>query len=332
MNSYVVLPRFSVHAALSQSWLSPKQAFALAGSSLPLPPSSVLPPPPSSSEGSGHAETESAARQRHSMTQHTKVICCDNGYDNGYDISCRDAIHCLEPKLLWGTKCAKQTGGWWFGWPAKSANTCGLATSQYLWSGNQHVTSAKVILADAFLCVCPWVSFVASLCKVPKRQQKLLCCGNICGAIQLSLGPVCWLKENTPTSIGFTAVHPFIWFWGCVLEKRGSRQMLCCTTRSEHRYNVDASWFMIDQSQGSSEYLVNISTYFNIFQQFSTYFNRLSDAVSMNYPIAIHSMAFHEVLGLMEVLQIRALPQAESSTGPLQPQLPIARSIQVRSC
>ena len=72
--------------------------------------------------------------------------------------------------------------------------------------------------------------------------------------------------------------------------------------------------------------------YFNIFQQFSTYFNRLSDAVSMNYPITIHSMAFHEVLGLMEVLQIRALPQAESSTGPLQPQLPIARSIQVRSC
>lgn len=47
-------------------------AFALAGSSLPLPPSSVLPPPPSSSEGSGHAETESVPKRQQ------KLLCCGN--------------------------------------------------------------------------------------------------------------------------------------------------------------------------------------------------------------------------------------------------------------
>lgn len=154
---FIVFPRFSVDAALSQSWLLPKQAFALSGSSLPLPPSSVLPPPPSSSEGSGHVETESAARQRQHCTAHSvilwySVICYDKGYDKGYVVSYRGAIHCLAPKLLWGKKCAKQTGGWWFGCPAKSANTCGLATSEYLWSGNQHRTD-DICKGDSCRCI-----------------------------------------------------------------------------------------------------------------------------------------------------------------------------------
>lgn len=56
-------------------------AFALAGSSLPLPPSSVLPPPPSSSEGSGHAETESERSVRNKPEvpkRQQKLLCCGN--------------------------------------------------------------------------------------------------------------------------------------------------------------------------------------------------------------------------------------------------------------
>eukprot|EP00435_Cladocopium_sp_Y103_P029191 s4794_g7.t1 len=56
-------------------------AFALAGSSLPLPPSSVLPPPPSSSEGSGHAETESERSVQNKPEvpkRQPKLLCCGN--------------------------------------------------------------------------------------------------------------------------------------------------------------------------------------------------------------------------------------------------------------
>mmetsp|Transcript_106845 Transcript_106845/g.130298 ORF Transcript_106845/g.130298 Transcript_106845/m.130298 type:complete len:313 (+) Transcript_106845:52-990(+) len=75
-----------LHKALTPPRTSSKPispvAFALSGSSLPLPPSAILPPPPSSSEGSGHPEgTESersvptgpeVPRKRPSM------LCCGN--------------------------------------------------------------------------------------------------------------------------------------------------------------------------------------------------------------------------------------------------------------
>lgn len=56
-------------------------AFALSGSSLPLPPSSVLPPPPSSSEGSGHVETESERSVQNKPEvpkRQQKLLCCGN--------------------------------------------------------------------------------------------------------------------------------------------------------------------------------------------------------------------------------------------------------------
>lgn len=248
MNSYVVFPRFSVHAALSQSWLSPKQAFALAGSSLPLPPSSVLPPPPSSSEGSGHAETDSAARQRHSMTQHTKVICYDNGYDNGYDISCRDAIHCLEPKLLWGTKCAKQTGGWWFGWPAKSANTCGIHMDWPplnifdLEISTWHLQSWFL---QMHFCVSAleWVLLQLSA-RCLRGNKNCYAAGTFVELFNCLLDQFADWKKTSPRQLVSWQSIPSS-DSEAAYSKRGGRDRCFAAqrvTRSEHRYNVDASW------------------------------------------------------------------------------------------